>query len=160
MKRRYRKKCTSSKWPAESMFKVERSGTFGNVGIRWTADRFKVPYIKLQNRMSKNLLRHTLGTCDKWMAFYCNCVLTFIVQYVRDCSFSQTEALGLLHCNWPSSYIFTERRGINVPWNGTEKLVDMEQSSNFVLWFQQCCYSTAHLSVIWNCRSWSVFIHL
>jgi hypothetical protein len=53
MARRYRKKRTSSKWPAESMFKVERSGTFGNVGIRRPADRFKVPYTKLQNRILK-----------------------------------------------------------------------------------------------------------
>jgi hypothetical protein len=54
MFRRYREKSTSSGWPAESMFKVERSGTSGNVGIRRAADRFKAPYTKLQNLYMEN----------------------------------------------------------------------------------------------------------
>jgi hypothetical protein len=53
MVRRYRKKSTSSKWPVESMFNVERRETFGKVGILRAADRFKMPNTKLQNLISK-----------------------------------------------------------------------------------------------------------
>jgi len=63
--------------------------------------------------------------------------MTFTVHYVRDCPFSQTVALVLLDCNSPSSYIFTERQGINVPRNGTEKLEGMEQSSNLTVMSQK-----------------------
>lgn len=107
------------------MFKVERSETFGNVGIRTPADRFKVPYTKLQNLISKKSPQTYIR--DMWQ------VQLRADFYVRDCSLSQTVALVLLHCNSPSSYIFTYRQGINVPWNDTEKLVGMEQSSNLTV---------------------------